>query len=669
LEYQKKLINHFHDKACSAKIVNSNFVNSNMPQIKEAILIREVENVFLRLFSQGRLNGTVHTCVGQEFTGVAVAKYLSENDWVTSNHRCHGHFIAKTGNWKGLIDELIGTSDGICHGIGSSQHLFEQGFMSNGVQGSLLPVASGIALAELKNKTDAIVISFIGEGTLGEGIVYEVFNLSSILKLPHVIVCENNLYSQSTPQSHSVSGSILKRAEAFGWSCYNTNTWDLKGLFNTVKSTIDSVRKNHCPAFINIETYRLNAHSKGDDNRPIKEVDTFKSLDPLNRLIEEYNFNDLQKEIAKEVNDYADDQIQQSKKVFRFSTYRQDQLPRRVSNRKNQINNLKMSMLKALNIAYKKRVIEGAIMIGEDMEDPYGGTFKVTKGIHKEFPDRVISTPISEAAITGLGIGLSVSGIPAYVEIMFGDFITNATDQIINNACKFFHMYGHKLSSKLRIRAAMGGRRGYGPTHSQSLEKVYLGIENLAVFAISSLVNPEPLIDFIDSIPGPALIVENKADYGTQLWSGLPGLNTSITGGSSGTVVVKPKGQQAEITIITYGASGRWIADNYEKIFIKSDVIFEIYSFQQIHPIPISHVERTTMKTRAVLVVEEGIEDFGWASEVIFQLGKRVEGLISDRVGSLPVSIPSVRSLEDEVLPSVDRVSKKLIEIFEKSYE
>ena len=120
--------------------------------IEEALLIRLVEEKFLDLFSKGKMNGTVHTCVGQEFSAVAVAGQLTDDDWITSSHRCHGHFISKTKNWQGLIDELRGLESGVCKGIGSSQHLYAKGFMSNGPQAALVPVATGIALHKKINK-------------------------------------------------------------------------------------------------------------------------------------------------------------------------------------------------------------------------------------------------------------------------------------------------------------------------------------------------------------------------------------------------------------------------------------------------------------------------------------------------------------------------------------
>ena len=149
-----------------AKIESSK--NDNLLSYKSLILsayrIRSIELKFLELFSDAKISGTVHTCVGQEFTGVAISEYLKSYDWVTSNHRCHGHFIAKTGNWRGLIDELLGLDSGVSSGIGSSQHLFQEGFISNGTQGSLLPVATGIGVSNKRRKRKGIVVSFIGEG-------------------------------------------------------------------------------------------------------------------------------------------------------------------------------------------------------------------------------------------------------------------------------------------------------------------------------------------------------------------------------------------------------------------------------------------------------------------------------------------------------------------------
>ena len=162
---------------------------------KQALLIRRTEDTFIELFSKGKLNGTVHTCNGQEFSAVALCNYLQKQDIIFSNHRCHGHYIARTGDVEGLIAELMGKQTGVCGGIGSSQHLCNDNFYSNGIQGGIVPVATGMAMAGKLKRNKAISVVFIGDGTLGEGAVYESFNLASLFKLPLLVICENNGYA------------------------------------------------------------------------------------------------------------------------------------------------------------------------------------------------------------------------------------------------------------------------------------------------------------------------------------------------------------------------------------------------------------------------------------------------------------------------------------------
>jgi 2-oxoisovalerate dehydrogenase E1 component len=242
---------------------------------KEALLIRRVEETFLSLFSKGKLNGTVHTCVGQEFSAIAFAGQLDKNDFVFSNHRCHGHFISFTKDYRGLMAELMGKRSGVCGGIGSSQHLCKDNFYSNGIQGGITPVAAGMALAKKLLKKDNIGILFIGDGTLGQGVLYETMNIISKWELPLLIVLENNAYAQSTPIEQSLAGEINDRPKAFNIKTFTSDTWDIESLMNSASTSINYVRENNKPAFHLVNTYRLNAHSKGDDNRSKDEIAKF----------------------------------------------------------------------------------------------------------------------------------------------------------------------------------------------------------------------------------------------------------------------------------------------------------------------------------------------------------------------------------------------------------
>ena len=145
-----------------------------------AVLIRAVEERLLRLFAEGKVAGTTHTCIGQELSAVMLADSLDrERDIIFSNHRCHGHFIAWTGDVEGLIAEVMGRRTGVCRGIGGSQHLCGRQFFSNGVQGGIVPVSAGIAYAQKLSQSGGIVAVCVGDGTLGEGVVYETFNIAS----------------------------------------------------------------------------------------------------------------------------------------------------------------------------------------------------------------------------------------------------------------------------------------------------------------------------------------------------------------------------------------------------------------------------------------------------------------------------------------------------------
>ncbi len=632
--------------------------------VEAAILIREVEEAFLRLFAEGRMNGTVHTCVGQEFSAVTVAGQLGKEDWITSNHRCHGHFIAKTGDWKGLIDELMGFESGVCFGVGSSQHLFRPGFLSNGPQGSLVPVATGIALHHRLKRRGNIAVSFIGEGTLGQGNIYEAMNLASCFQAPQLFVCENNLYSQSTPQAGVVSGDIKLRAEAFGLKTFESTTWDLDDLTETANTAIDYVRQENRPAFLLIKTYRLNAHSKGDDDRSRDEVDFFNDRDTLTRLLQLPEAREIQEEKLRMVTEHIDSA---NPAYLSLERYLDDQLPAPKTGSRETVRNERQRTNLALNTAYRNQLDAGGFMLGEDIEDPYGGAFKVTQGLSTDFPDNVITTPISEEGITGLGIGLSMMGTPTYVEIMFGDFLTHTFDQVISNASKFHHMYAFQASAPVRLRTPMGGKRGYGPTHSQSLEKHFLGIDNFAVVALTSLIDPSAVLDELRNHSCPALIVENKLDYSRFLWQSPEFLTTELLGGGLGTILISPVGAKPTCTLVAYGGMARELADSLDDVFVESDEICELVVPVSLHPLDIAPIKESVAQTGKLIVVEEGAKPYGFGAELLARLQESgCDEITVARVGAASVPVPSVASLENEVLPTVDSVIAALSEMSER---
>lgn len=243
--------------------------------------IRRFEETLLQLFEEGALNGTTHACIGQEADAVAVTEHLTEGDHIFSNHRCHGHYLAHSGDALGLMAEIMGKEAGVCRGLGGSQHICAPGFKSNGVQGGIVPNAAGIALANQLEGNDAVSVVFIGDGTLGEGVVYETLNMAALWKLPLLVVCEDNRWAQSTPIAANLAGSMEARFSAFGVPVRSLDSTDVAEISAAAGEEIAAVRAGDGPRVLLIHTYRLCHHSKSDDERPQAEIDAHWLVEPL----------------------------------------------------------------------------------------------------------------------------------------------------------------------------------------------------------------------------------------------------------------------------------------------------------------------------------------------------------------------------------------------------
>jgi TPP-dependent pyruvate/acetoin dehydrogenase alpha subunit len=266
---------------------------NNLIFLDQMLLIRRFEERLLDLFSTGDLSGTTHTCIGQEANAVSVINNLSKNDLIFSNHRCHGHYLALTEDVSGLLAEIMGKQEGVCSGRGGSQHIHFKNFFSNGVQGNIFPVAAGMAYAEKIKASGNIAVIFIGDGTFGEGIIYETLNLISLWEVPILIVVENNQYAQTTAITQNFSGSFSGRAKAFDISFGEIESNDVNILYPRFKDLVLKVRKLGKPHIDVLHTYRLAPHSKGDDFRDPEEIQAWKLKDPIRILSEKLNKNEI----------------------------------------------------------------------------------------------------------------------------------------------------------------------------------------------------------------------------------------------------------------------------------------------------------------------------------------------------------------------------------------
>ncbi|MBI3688917.1 MAG: thiamine pyrophosphate-dependent dehydrogenase E1 component subunit alpha [Actinobacteria bacterium] len=231
------------------------------------LLIRHVERTVLRLFAEGLVSGTTHTCLGQEYVPVALQPLLRPDDWVFSNHRGHGHYLARFDDPHGLLAEITGRRGAVCHGVGGSQHLLRDRYLSTGVQGQSLPVAAGVALRLRDAEPGRLAVAYVGDGSWGEGAVYEALNIAALWQLPLLVVVEHNGIAQSTPTHRHLAGSIAARAAAFGIRHVPVDSVDLAAIRRQLRSDLDAVRERPAPLVVEFHTTRLGPHSKGDDTR------------------------------------------------------------------------------------------------------------------------------------------------------------------------------------------------------------------------------------------------------------------------------------------------------------------------------------------------------------------------------------------------------------------
>lgn len=303
------------------------------------------------------------------------------------------------------------------------------------------------------------------------------------------------------------------------------------------------------------------------------------------------------------------------------------------------------------------------IILGEDIQDPYGGAFKVTKGLSQKHPQKIFSTPISEGAIIGVANGLALRGFHPIVEIMFGDFLTLTADQIINHLCKYKWMYNNRVDPSVVIRTPMGGRRGYGPTHSQTLEKIFLGVPFLDIVAPSNFHDPGQLIENCIDNGGPFLFIENKSLYPNPIYiepsDYIRNFKVEISGEKKFPIIHLSNNdfEEVDFLIFCYGGIVPIVENASDGLLRDEEITSELFIPSLINHFNDWRISEKLLRCKNILIVEESSTPFGWGAEIVSWLienHKISRNKTINRIGSLHCPIPSSKNLENIVLPSAD---------------
>lgn len=318
--------------------------------------------------------------------------------------------------------------------------------------------------------------------------------------------------------------------------------------------------------------------------------------------------------------------------------------------------NATMRVGQALNRALHRRMAEEErlFLLGQDIADPYGGAFGITRGLSSRFPRRVISMPISEGAIVGAAGGLALAGNPVLVEIMFGDFITLCTDMLVNFVSKSVAMYGRRLPMPLLVRCPVGGNRGYGPTHSQSPGKILFGVPHLSLFELSPFHDPAVLLDAIARTGEPAVLFEDKVLYTTPYYSG--GVVDDVfrfTALDECWVQVTAEESPPQWVVVAPGGLVPRVLPALRAALIEDEVTAQLLVPARLFPVNLEPVMQVLRSADRILIVEDGVAGGGWASELAQLLYERLWGQLRNPVTVLQPActvIPAARHLEREVL-------------------
>ncbi|WP_240196862.1 alpha-ketoacid dehydrogenase subunit beta [Nonomuraea lactucae] len=309
-------------------------------------------------------------------------------------------------------------------------------------------------------------------------------------------------------------------------------------------------------------------------------------------------------------------------------------------------------------------------LLGEDLLDPYGGAFKITRGLSTRFPERVLTTPISENAITGIAAGLALSGDSAIVEIMFGDFAALAFDQLLNFAAKSVSMYGTRVPMRMVVRCPVGGGRGYGPTHSQSLQKHFIGIPGLALYEVSPFHDNLAVFEEMLERAEPCVLFEDKVLY-TRPMHAVESPFTVESAGGTARVSLDFLREQPDCLIIAPGGMAHRAVAAMRSLLLEEEILCTLLVPSRLYPVDTAPLEAALTDgavpaPRRVAVLEESTAGGTWGAEVAHTIHQRYWDRLSrpvTLVHSAASVIPTAAHLEREVLVDEAAIHRAVREV------
>ena len=648
-----------------------NYSDATLIKLYESLLVpRRIEEKMLILLRQGRISKWFSGW-GQEAISIGAVHALAADEFILPMHRNLGIFTGRDMPLERLFAQFQGKELGFTKGRDRSFHF---GSIEHHIVGMIshlgpqLAIADGIALAHKLAGEKKVTLVFSGDGASSEGDFHEGLNVAAVWKLPVIFVVEHNGYGLSTPSEEQFAFQYFtEKGPGYGMETVRIQGNNVLEVYDTILRLAEDLRENPRPVLVEAITFRMRGHEEASGTKYVPKfmMDEWGQLDPVDRY-EDYLISEgiltpaeqekINQQVKNSINDALEIAFAEEAVTPDLALELQDVYapftqtvvePGADTTEKRFIDaisdGLRESMEKYPNL----------VLMGQDIGE-YGGVFKITDGFKAQFGgDRVRNTPLCESAILGAGLGLSIKGYKAMVEMQFADFVSVGFNQIVNNLAKIHYRWGQ--AADVVIRMPTGAGTAAGPFHSQSNEAWFFHTPGLKIVYPSNPRDAKGLLNAALEDPNPYLYFEHKMLY-RSISGPVPNDYYTLEVGKA---ALAATGTQA--SIITYGMGVHWATKVVEELGISADIL----DLRTLLPWDKEAVAETVKKTGKVIFLQEdtltggiGAEICAWISEHCFaDLDAPVM-----REGSLDTPVPFAPNLEKQFLP-VDRFNLKLQEL------
>ena len=642
---------------------------------RSMLTIRRFEERVLELRRADVFAGSIHLCAGQEAVPVGALAGLEDGDRVVATYRGHGWALACGVPVELLMAEVCQRATGVNGGRGGSAHLMapEFGLLGeNSIVGAGVPIGAGAALAAQVDGTGRVVAVSIGDGATSQGATHEALVFAAYRKLPLVVVCENNGWSEMTPiDAIAPVEDLSARAAGLGLAGCRVDGNDPATVREAVSEAAGRARSGDGPTFIEARCHRLWAHYNADPEhyRPASDREAAQAADPVAGLrrrlaetgVEVGELQRLEDDVARVIDEAARAATNAESPDPSGAAAHVNAAPAGPADTGEPAEELELTYGKAVNEALRRELTArpDVLVYGEDVGQA-GGIFGVTRTLQQEFGEqRVFDMPIAETAILGSAVGAALEGFRPVVEIMWADFMLVALDQLINQAANVRYVSGGRHGAPFVVRTQQGATPGSCAQHSQSLEALLAHIPGLRVGVPSTPQDAHSMLRAAVADQDPVVLFEARALYPRKQMVSLGGRREGVGG-------ARVRREGGDVTILSWGPMAL-AAEEAADALARRGIEVTVVDLRWLSPLDDEAIAAAVSRTNRVLVAHEANVTGGFGAEIAARIGERhFEELDAPvrRVGAPDVRIPPAPALQEALLPSaasIERAAEQLL--------